>query len=68
MKICGIYLIENQKTGKAYVGKSVDILTRWQQHIDAARLHKQDYEFYSDLEKVENFSFSILEQCPEELL
>ena len=68
MKICGIYLIENQKTGKAYVGKSVDILTRWQQHIDAARLHKQDYEFYSDLERVENFSFSILEQCPEELL
>ena len=68
MKICGIYLIENRKTGKAYVGKSVDILTRWQQHIDAARLHKQDYEFYSDLERVENFSFSILEQCPEELL
>lgn len=29
MKICGIYLITNQKTGKAYVGKSVDIITRW---------------------------------------
>ena len=29
MKICGIYLITNQKTGKAYVGKSVDIVTRW---------------------------------------
>lgn len=68
MKICGIYLIENRKTGKRYVGKSVDILARWEQHIDAARLHKQDYEFYSDLEEVENFSFSILEQCSEEQL
>lgn len=68
MKICGIYLIENRKTGKVYIGKSVDILARWEQHIDAARLHKQDYEFYSDLEKVEDFSFSILEQCSEEQL
>lgn len=68
MKISGIYLIENRLTGKAYVGKSVDILARWEQHMDAARLHKQDYDFYHDLEKVEDFSFSILERCPEEQL
>lgn len=30
MKICGIYLIENRATGQAYVGKSVDILSRWE--------------------------------------
>lgn len=68
MRICGIYLIENRITGQAYVGKSVDILSRWEQHIDAARLHKQDYEFYKDLEQIENFSFSILEQCSKEEL
>lgn len=68
MKICGIYLIENKITGKAYVGKSIDILGRWEQHMDAARLHKQDYDFYQDLRKIENFSFSILERCPEEKL
>ena len=65
MKLCGIYLIENKNNGKAYVGKSIDILERWKQHLDAARLHKQDYEFYKDLENVKNFSFSILELCSE---
>ena len=68
MKICGIYLIENKTTGKAYVGKSIDILGRWEQHIDAARLYKQDYDFYQDLRRIENFSFSILERCSEEKL
>ena len=68
MKICGIYLIENKVTGRAYVGKSIDILGRWEQHLDAARLHKQDYEFYQDLEQVENFSFTILERCSRDEL
>ena len=36
--------------------------------MDAARLHKQDYEFYKDLEQIENFSFSILEKCSKEEL
>ena len=30
MKICGIYLIKNRITGQAYVGKSIDILGRWE--------------------------------------
>lgn len=68
MKLCGIYLIKNNINNKVYIGKSKDILGRWEQHIDAARLHKKDYEFYKDLINVENFTFKILELCPEEEL
>ena len=31
-KISGIYKITNKKTGEAYVGKTTDISTRWQNH------------------------------------
>lgn len=52
MKLCGIYLITNLSNGKKYIGKSIDILARWEQHIDAARLKKKDYEFYQDMTEV----------------
>lgn len=68
MKLCGIYLIKNNINNKVYIGKSIDILGRWEQHMDAARLHKMDYDFYKDLVNIENFSFNILELCPEEEL
>ena len=68
MKLCGIYLITNLSNGKKYIGKSIDILTRWEQHIDAARLKKKDYEFYQDMTEVQNFSFQILELCTLEEL
>ena len=68
MKICGIYAITNLKNNNIYIGKSIDILHRWEQHLDAARLKQHDYDFYKDLNDVSSFSFSILEICDETLL
>ena len=30
---CGIYLIRNLKNNKIYIGQSVDIKRRWQEHL-----------------------------------
>lgn len=68
MKLCGIYLIHNHLNNKIYIGKSIDILGRWQQHIDNAHLEKYDYEFYKDLKDINSFTFQILELCLQEQL
>lgn len=68
MKICGIYAITNTKSNKIYIGKSIDILQRWEQHLDNARLKKYNYDFYKDLTDYSSFSFQILNICKEEEL
>lgn len=65
MVLCGIYKIHNKNNDKVYIGKSIDILQRWSQHIDAARLNKKDYEFYKDLKNLSDFTFEILTLCQE---
>ena len=30
--VCGIYKIENIVNGKVYIGQSIDIYNRWQNH------------------------------------
>ena len=65
MKICGIYAIINIETNQIYIGKSIDILQRWQQHLDNARLKRYNYDFYKDLANPYNFTFQILSICPE---
>ena len=68
MKICGIYAIQNKKNNKIYIGKSIDILMRWQQHLDAAKLNKYDYDFYQDLINPTDFIFIILKECKSDEL
>jgi len=69
-KICGIYKIEHIDTGKAYVGLSTDIFKRWKEHgnffeekdkwsVIKKALHKHS---------LENFNFTILEECSKEAL
>lgn len=69
----GIYKIENLTNHKVYIGQSKNISQRWIKH----RIHgtqsgynDADYPLYRAMRKygIENFSFSILEECSIEEL
>lgn len=72
-KIIGIYLIENKINSHKYVGQSVDINHRWSVHISRA-FSQASKEYNKPLYRafrkygIENFNFSILEQCKKEEL
>lgn len=67
----GIYKIENTENGTVYIGKSHDIVKRWQQHIKSlddnshvnARLQK-DWNNY----KIDCFDFSVVKTCNKDEL
>lgn len=68
----GIYKITCIKTGEIYIGKSVDIKSRWQQHYKSAfncgtiahsLLHTKMKQY-----GIENFTFELVEQVPKEQL
>lgn len=71
-EISGIYKITYIKTGEAYIGKTTNISTRWQNHIKtacglegAART-----TFHNRLEQdgIWNYTFEILEEVPKDKL
>ena len=68
---CGIYEIVNIKNNKKYIGQSVNIEKRWQNH--KAKLNKQQHS-NDYLQKawnkygVDAFIFNIVEKCSRELL
>lgn len=66
----GIYKITNKINGKVYIGQSVCIEHRWNQHKSDARLYKSYAPLYCALRKysIENFSFDVLEECQQEKL
>lgn len=61
--ITGIYRIIKLSTGESYIGQSIDIYTRWEQH------KKTTGGWHDDLMKFpEDYVFQILEECnPSEL-
>ena len=70
-EFCGIYRITNLKTNEAYIGKSTNIKTRWQNHCKTAigldgmartKIHSAMKEF-----GIDNFSFEVLEKCTKEV-
>ena len=62
----GIYKITNKLNGKVYIGQSIDIDTRWRQHINA----KDNFAIHNAIKKYgkENFKFEVLLECPAEML
>ena len=72
----GIYKIENLINGKVYIGQSVNIKERWNEHklinsrTSKEALKKQKYPLYLALEKygLDNFSFEVIEECSIEEL
>lgn len=64
-KTCGIYKITNINTNQCYIGQSVDIAERWQQHIKCGlgikasstnKLYKAMME-----DGIQNFTFELLQ-------
>lgn len=61
-----IYKITNLLNQKSYIGQSINIEQRIKKHISS----KDKYPIHEALRKypLENFEFSVLEECPKELL
>lgn len=70
--ISGIYKITYIKTGEAYIGRTTDIQTRWQNHIKTAcgLEGAARSTFHNRLEKdgIWNYTFEILEEVPKDKL
>lgn len=70
---CGIYKITNKISGKAYIGQSIDIQTRWNNEKSKAFLPSSQ-AYNKTLSKafrkygLDNFTFEILEECDIDLL
>lgn len=62
----GIYKIENLLNGKVYIGQSIHIERRWQQHCQPSA----NSAIANAIQKYgkENFSFQIIEECDESSL
>jgi group I intron endonuclease len=65
---CGIYKITNLENQMCYIGQSVDLASRWKQHLKrgiGAEIPTKNKLYPAMLATgVENFSFEVIEECP----
>lgn len=71
-KVCGIYKITNLLNKKVYIGQSVDVKTRWSNHIKASLgidsiAHSKVHDAMAQ-DGVWNFTFELLEKCDKSML
>ena len=71
-KVCGIYKITNLLSKKVYIGQSVDVKTRWSNHIKASLgidsiAHSKVHDAMAQ-DGVWNFTFELLEKCDKSML
>lgn len=66
----GIYKFTSKITGLSYIGQSIKIEDRYNQHLTEAENNRKQSKWYQALREqgIDNFEFSILEEChPAEL-
>lgn len=66
--IVGIYLIHNKVNNKNYIGQSKNILSRWTTHRADSKTKNSPLYYAIRKYGLENFEFSILEECEIEEL
>lgn len=69
--ICGIYSIRNLVNNKRYIGQSVNIKARWNQHKNALNHGNHDNDYLQkswNKHGEENFVFEIIEECKRQEL
>ena len=68
--MCGIYKITNTLNNKSYIGQSVSIYKRWQQHKDGAKKPHHNSAIHLAMQKygIDFFEFTVLEECEPSLL
>ena len=71
-KVCGIYKITSLLNKKVYIGQSVDVKTRWSNHIKASLgidsiAHSKVHDAMAQ-DGVWNFTFELLEKCDKSML
>lgn len=74
----GIYKITNMANGKVYIGQSIDIARRYQEHLRAGQPEKYSHKGGRDIHLpihramqkygISNFALTVLEECPKEQL
>lgn len=67
-KICGIYCIENLVNQKKYIGQSIHILRRWNEHKNELNKNQHINQYLQNAWNKYgecNFLFSIIEKCEE---
>lgn len=61
----GIYKFTSKITGLSYIGQSIHINTRYNQHLQEAKDDKRQTKWHQALKEqgIENFDFTVLEEC-----
>lgn len=66
--IIGIYCIKNKLNNKCYIGQSNNIKRRWRRHLTTIKHKKLPIYLALDKYGIDNFEFTILEECKTEEL